>query len=266
MSLRPNLTITITPEQSARVSEELILVEQAEWRPYTGYVTRGNMVRYLANLLYGEAYQAQIDCGLTGGQVVAAIHAYPLRNDVRYQLLTTHGVLSEPVMEESEQEETLHFSLELTASLRYPASRVLSTEWLSSYAADGTPATKPAVTVDGREIVAAAPVYGSLRIRYQANRSIHLLTLDQRADATENFYSAVIVALPVGGRPVMLTFDPPPTAEEMAEGGYDCGMGSGGNPQLTEIEHPLDTPEASSHQRTILIDYCTQEVLMDSII
>lgn len=266
MSQQPNLTINFSPEQSARVSEELLLVEQAEWRPYTGYVTKGNMVRYLANLLYGEAYQAQIDCGLTGGQVVAAIHVYPLRGDVQYQLLTTHGVLSEPVLEESEQEETLHFNLELTAGLRYPASRVLSTEWLSSYAADGTPATKPAVTVDGREITAAALVYGSLLVRYVANRSTHLLTLDKREDATENFYSAFVVGLPVGGRPVFLEFEPPPTAEEMAQGGYDCGMGSGGDPQVTEIEHPLDPPEASSHQRTILIDYCTQEVLMDSII
>ena len=266
MSQRPSLTINISPAQSARVSEQLVLVEQAEWAPYTGYVTRGNMVRYLANMLYGEAYQAKIDCGLIGGQVVSALYVYPLRDDVQYQLLATHGVLSDPAFEESEQEETLHFNLETEASLRYPASRVQSTEWLSSYDAEGNPATKPVVTVSGREIVASAPVYGSLRIRYQANRYVHLLTLDKREDATENFCSAVIVALPVGGRPVMLTFDPPPTAEEIAQGGYDCGMGSGGDPQVTEIEHPLDAPEASSHQRTILIDYCTQEILMDSLI
>lgn len=266
MSQQPNLTINFISAVEERVSEALILVEQAEWQPYTGYVTKGNMVLRLANMLYGSEYQAEIDCGLTGGQVVAAIYVYPLRDGVQYQLHATHGVLSEPAFEAAEIEETIHFSLALTAGLKYPAARVLSTQWLSAYDADGIPASQPAVTVDGSEITVAALVYGSLRIKYVANRYAHVLTMDQRPDATENFYSAFIVGLPSGGRPVFLEFEPPPTAEEMARGEYDCGMGSGGRNDVSTPEHPLDAPDASGHQREIVIDYCTQKIITDSMI
>jgi len=260
-----NLTINITSPEAARISEELLLVEQADWKPFTGYVTKGNMVRRIANMLYGDAYQAEIDCGMVGSQVVAAIYVYPLRDNVRYRLVATHGVLSDGQFEASEQEETLHFSLETTASIRYPAARILSAEWLSSYDADGNATTKPSVTAIGREVTASGPVYGSLRIRYIANRFDHILTMDKREDAVENWYSAAIVALPSGGRPVFLTFDPPPTAEEMAKGDYGCGMGSNGG-TATTVKHPLDEPEASRHQRFVQVDYCTQTILVDSTI
>ena len=102
MNPQPNLTISFSSHAAERVPEQLLLVEQEAWKPYTGYVTKGNMVRYLANMLYGDAYQAKIDCGLAGDYAAAAIYVYPLRDDVQYQLLTTHGQLSEPEFEEAE--------------------------------------------------------------------------------------------------------------------------------------------------------------------
>jgi len=267
VSQQLNLTINFSAASvEKRDSGELLLIEQEDWKPYTGLVTKGNMARQLASLLYSDAYQAQVDCGvMANGDVVCAVYVYKLRPDVQYQLTVTHGELAGPEATGVDVDETLHFSLDTESALKYPAATVRSAVWASAYNSDGVKVTDPAVTITSRDVTVSAPVYGSLRVQYTAQRDEYILTIPKRADAEENFYSAYLIGLPIGGRPVFLQFDPPPTAEEMAKEGTECGRGSGGDSgDATRPSHPLDDVTASKHQRTIIVDYCTQEVIVDS--
>ena len=259
------LTLTYSARTGSQAaSRDLLLIEQEEWQPYTGYVTKAEMVRALARMLYGAETESQVNCGVAGGQVVAAIYVYRLEPGVIYQLLASAGTLSEPAAEEKEMTETVQVNLETEAELRYPVASLLETRWLSAWDEQGNRIDGPAVTLVGGKLTWSLPVFGSLKVRWLTNRDVWMLTIDRREEAVENLYSAVLLALPSGGRPELLTFAPPPTAEEIEE--EDCGWG-----RLTtgDIEgppdHPLDDPTASPHRRTVIIDFCSQTVQSDTM-
>ena len=58
---QPALSLDFVPRDGgAREPIDLVLLEQREWRPYAGIVTKANMVRYLARILYGVSIHAPV--------------------------------------------------------------------------------------------------------------------------------------------------------------------------------------------------------------
>lgn len=242
---------------------ELLLLEQADWPEHTGQVSRGALVAWLAAQFYGVQASGLVDCGFSGGVTGTDILVWPLRAGVTYRLLTTHGEIGPGEWEEIEEEATVQFSLTTEAELPHPSLAVLDTEWLGSWDAAGNPDTAPAVTLTpwSRTARIAAPTYGSLRIRYRAGRWVHRLSVARREEAIENWYSAWIVAYPSGGRPVMLEFEPPPTAE--AGGESQCGRTTVGSITADDDDTPAP-PQANRVIRTKTYDYCTGVLVNDN--
>jgi hypothetical protein len=256
VSQQPSLSISlVTP--AAPESGPLLLLEQEEWQPCTGYMSTANMVRAVAAQLYPDAWSVEVDCGLTNGMVVSRIFAYPIVSPLDYTVLSSHGEIGTGRLEQVLMDEIVQFRLDTSHSVNYPVTALDLLDWLCAYDAAGNPLAGPAVTLSGREVSAAEPIYGSLRVRYLTTRTTFTLRMDAREDAAEHFWSAIILGLPVGGEPVLLAFDPPPALEEMTAAGDECGDSTG----ETKDQNNMPIPEVSPGNRTEIYDYCSGELL-----
>jgi hypothetical protein len=256
-----SLTITLSPAQATAADEPMLILEQEPWRAASGYITLANMVREVAATLYGEDAlgATQVNCDRDGLNVYADIYAYPRDVFVQYQILTSHGHLAGGAIQTPLMDEILQFQLDTEQQVKYPVQEIASLTWLTAYDQDGNPLVAPDVLVVGRTVTSSAPVYGSLRIRYTTRRYMHTLTMAPRPDAEENWYSAVIMGLPADGEPVFLTFEPPPTAEELYSRDEECGGGGGS---------VLDDPERGGNpvsQGTLvqIYNYCTGKLVRE---
>ncbi len=253
------LSLDFVPRDGgAREPIDLVLLEQREWRPYAGIVTKANMVRYLARILYGDQWQEQIDCGLSGDAIIIGIHVFPLRPGVRFRLAATIGELSDGDYEEIEERESVHFNLEREANLRHPALRVIDTKWLTGpYLAGGIKTAPPALSVSGQRLTAPVPVFGSVLVTCIVPRWLFLLTLpwETAQPALAGGWSEFAVCYPPPGRPVALELSAPPGAQEMAELGLPCGYSFRG-----EVNWPEDDSwppkESGGKVKRISGDYC----------
>lgn len=259
------LSITLQiPSSSARAA---LILEQKGDAPLTGTVSAANMVRFLGRMLYGSDtendWQETADCGMDGTNMVSGVYAYPSPAELAYQIETTHGTLSERVIEEVEHTEVIALSMDDEAQTKYPVLEIVSVEAQGDlFDGYGGIIPLPAITWTGDRIRLSRPVYGSIRVVYRMLRHAYDLTVPRRdpMTTTENFYSSVVYAWWKGDG-TWLEIEPPPGAEEFAadEG---CGWGSGSinDPE----EDPPTRPQAAGADRSIVIDYCTNEVISDS--
>lgn len=269
MSSRHILINFINPDRD-RDPLDLLKIEQEEWAPYTGYVTKANVVKYLAELLYGSGDEVQVDCGMVGDTVVCGVFAYPLEPDLTYQLHTSWGELSERSVEEIEHEEIINVTLRRNddtdqvyseESLTYPALEILSTEWLGdTYGADGAYIAPPVITTDGATLQIGAACYGAVRVRYRVLRHTYILNIARREESIQNHFSAVVFGVYSGGIN-WLEIDPPPGAEEYAAD-LECGWGNHGVVEPEE-DDPLEDPPMRHANRRQVKDYCSQEITSD---
>ncbi len=261
----PRLTLTYSGQSAERVALDLLLIEQEDWRPYTGVVTLGDMVGYLAALLYGEDFQDRIDCGLTGGEVVCAVFVYPRRAGLAYQFHTSHGILSERRIEDIEVEEGVNFSLSNRAAPHYPPLAIFEAEWLAEvYDVAGNLISPPALIISGGEIRSAVPCYGSVQVRYTTERHSYILTAPRRDDGQtiDNYYSAVVYGVYAGGIN-WLEIDMPPGIETFeSDPEADCGWGSVSG-SISRPDHEEQPVQPRPKNRKTVVDYCSQEVASD---
>ena len=256
----PSATLAPTyqhPAASAADSPELILLEQKEWRGYTGVLTALNLVRYLAKLFYSDEWQEQIDCGFSGDDLVITLYVYPLRPGVAHRLAVTAGQLSEGEWEEIQETETVTFGLEQATTLKHPASSIVSAKWLTGpYASGGVKIAPPALSVSGRELRAPVPVFGSVQLTTMVSRTAYILAIpgDEAIELLKQGWSEYAVGMPHGGLPVGLALTPPPGAEEMAQSGQECGRGFSGSVAWPEDGGP---PQGQKHNKRIIYDYCS---------
>ena len=223
MSRQASLAITLAKQEESESISGLLTLEQEEWKAYTGLLTKANMVRHIAFKLFGGKWNPQIDCAISGERVTSTIYAYPATPTLPYRVLASYGELSEGRVQTPVLTETVHFRLETEQGLRYPAHSLVSANWLTAYDAEGNQIPAPGITIKARSVGTAFPVYGSLQIKYRTFRTAHTLSMEARDDALEHFWSAYILGLPLGGEPVLLKFDPPPTAEELTAMAAECG-------------------------------------------
>lgn len=258
MSQLHSLVVTLVNPDSAGEDLLLLQLEQEEWAPYTGFVTKSNMVRQIGKMLFADhGWNPVVGCALMNGLLYSLIYAYPLLPTTKFKVLSSYGYLSEGSGQDVVMEETIDFDFDVEQGLKYPAIAVSGYDWLTSYDHNGNPDTRPAVSVLGRNVTSSSPVYGTLRIRYSVYRVVYTLSMEAREDAIEHFWSAYLLGLPEGGRPVLLEFDPPPTMEDMTKEGLTCGD------ENLEVTRDEPDPEDMIGQgiKIEIYDYCSGELI-----
>lgn len=258
-----SLSITYNgPEASGGLG--LLQIEQQPWAPYTGKVTRAEMVRYLSALLYGGEYQSSIDCGLVAGAVVCVVNVYPRVADLVYQFQTSHGTLSGRSVEMVKETEAMSFALTTEVTPSHPVRAILAVEWISEcYNADGAVVDQAQLSTDGSTITIPTPVYGSVSVTYRTERHSYVLNAPRRDDAIDNFYSAAVFGVYDGGVD-WLTIEMPPGIETFeADAGAYCGWGSTASVTDDDPDYPVTD---GKHTRTTDVDYCSQETISEEIL
>lgn len=258
-----SLTISLAVPASDREPRDLLQIEQDDWLPYTGVVTRAEMVRFVAAILYGGVYESRLECGLAGGAVVCAIRVYPRIPALAYQFSTSWGTLSERAVIEPEIEEIINFRLTDREEPSHPARSISSATWLAeTYDSSGAVIPAPQLTIDGDSILAAVPVYGAVRVTYTTERHDYLLTAPRRDDAVDNHFSAVVYGVYDGGINWLEVEMPPGIEGFEADADADCGWGS--------VDGAITTPDdearpvlPSGADRLTVVDYCSQTVVSD---
>ena len=260
------LTLTYTTTSRERSPRDLLQIEQEEWARSTGVVTEADMVRRLVGILYQEDRpELRLDCGVTGDGVRCLLFVWPLVPGLVYRFATSHGTLSERLVEEIEATEDVSFQLTIEAEVQHPIRRLIAVEWLADcYDLDGAIVAPPVLSVDGQTVRSGRPVYGTARVTYAAERHTYALTCPRREGALADFYSAAVYGVYAGGIN-WLEIDMPPGIEAFEQNpDADCGWGSGSG----SIDWPEDEPypvEESNRTRITVVDYCSQEVASDRV-
>lgn len=258
------LSLALAASSSTATSLDLLYIEQRAWLPWTGQVTKPQLVRYLASLLYSEAYQDQIDCGLSGGSVVCVVDVYPKRAGLAYQFFTSHGQLSA----RSEalvviEAETVDFQMATAASPQYPPREILSVAWAGPcYLVDGTEIAQPLLTIEGSTLVSARACLGTALVSYRTERHSYVLTAPRRDTALDNHYSAVVWGVYSGGLNYLAIELPPTIAEFEADAEAVCGWG--GSATVTTQDPDSSEVQPSPKNRRTVYDYCSQLIASDT--
>lgn len=256
---RAALTIPFTSD--ARPSGESVLLEQEELGARSGRLSAASMARYVEHAVYGVSASAPaglIDCGVDGaGNLDTAVLVWPLRDGVRYRLVATVGSLGQGELGEVENEETVSFTLTETARLQRPGRRILSAQWLTGpWTIGGERIDPPPLAIDGLELRANRPVYGSARVVVLARRYRHPLTIawdEARPLLEAGDWSEYAVCLPTDAAPVALPLEAPRGAAEMARSGRPCG-GVSFHVESDEDGWPPSCPPEGKH---VDCDYCS---------
>ena len=256
------LTITYTRPGRDVAGLDLLMIEQERWLPYVGRVTKSEVVGQLAAWLYSEAWEGRMDCGLQGGMVVCAVHAYPRVAGLGYQFHASHGYLSERSVAMVEVSEIVNFRLTDREQPKYPPRTIASASWMGNcYTQEGDEIPPPTLSIDDGELVSALPVYGAVEVRYLTERHTYILSTPRREEALDNHYSAVVYGVYSGGLS-WLEIDMPPGIEAFeADPNAICGWGDSGSVTGPEDEDRPVTPRGAD--RITVQDYCSGEIISD---
>lgn len=234
-------------------------IEQEEWKPYTGGLTKYAMAKWFAGLIYEQDGDVKVDCGFDAdGSVTTVINVYP--NDIAkpYTPHLTHGSLGGAVVISETMEELIEFSMAKRGSLNYPCQSVVSVAWQGDcYDADLAVISKPAlgVSADRKEVIASHEVYGTALVKYNVVRHSYAIAIPLRPDAEMNKFSSVFFVTWDG--PVEFhRLSTPPGADEF-EGG--CGSGK----STIEPPDPDDPSLPDPHaDRTTKRDWCEPSIII----
>lgn len=258
------LTATYTGPSAEQAA--LLLLTQGEWSVYVGKVTKGEVVRFVSAAVTEEEYQATVDCGLAGDNLICPIIAYPLVPDLDYRLLTSWGELSARSVEMVEiRDEQVQFRLTTEATTEFPARAIRSVNWtMDCLDQTGEVVAPPTLTIEGQSIRSAAPVYGTATVHYITERHTYILNAPRRETAIDNNWSAVVVAPIIGYEPVRLVVEMPPGINNFeADPDAVCGRVGRGGGSVTFPEDPYYPPEPAGADLITEVDYCDQEVIQE---
>lgn len=253
----PYQTLSITRSNQREESSAYVLLEQEPWDQYVGMLTKGGVVAYLNNLLFGDEKQEE-DCGVAeDGTISSLIYAYPSPASLNYRIAISHGELGERIVDEVEYAEILQIQMEQNPTLRYPTSSIISATWVTdSFATDGEALARPAISIAGGRIFISKSVYGTILVIYRVIRHTYDGTILPRPDAAENKYQSFVYAVWDGGNNV-IEYQLPADAEDGGKCNNRYKRGQGGTEPPKDCEPPIATPEDIS----VDVDYCSGKVL-----
>lgn len=239
-------------------------LEQQGWGQNVGKVSSLTIVRELA-ASFGVYTPPSIDCGLGGGgEYVCDLYVYLFDRFLNYQLGITHGTITGFKVEEVEVEENIDFSLNSTATMNYTPVGGVTLEWVDEdvWGEGGSYASKPSLSANGDVITSGDPVYGSVLAKYKTFRHVRQIKIPPRMNAVDNIFASWAWARWDGGE-TKIELNPPPGASQNYQAGMLCdGTGStyGGSVTIDPGgDGGDDPPKAIPSDKTIDIEYCTQE-------
>lgn len=257
-------SLSISYAAPKRSPLDLLMIEQQEWGASVGAVTRAELARMLKATLYGGQYENRTDCGVVDGSLACILYVYPRVLGLAYRFFTSHGRLGGCYSVLATEEELLNFRLTTRERPKYPPRRIVSASWMDDcYDANGATIPRPALAIEGEEIVSAEPVYGAVKVVYQTERHRYLLTCPRREGAVDNLFSAVVYGVYQGGLSWREIEMPPGIEAFEADANAECGWG--GTASLLDPEDNQGPIEDSPHNRTTKVSYCTQKILRDEI-
>ena len=256
MSVYPVITNIVQPGLGEAATK--IKLEQSQWLPCTGKLTRLALATFLRSMIYGEGGTPVLNCGFDGLGLSLTIFAYPFTPDLAYSMHSSRGILGERVTDEVEKEQIVKIRPGEPVSIDYPILRVLDADWQgNAYNKKMQQITHPSLVIgaDEKSIETNFDVYAWVKLKYLTTRHSYQLRLEKREGAAENKFTAVVYAI-YHGRPVWLEIDPPPGADEF-EG--NCGGGT------TIDDHSPDGLPTPSGDRKVVVNYCARKIISDTV-
>lgn len=251
-----------------------LLIEQEPWGKDVGVTTEMTGILGIASAINGTRWP-EVFCGGMNGYFNATVYVYPCDFGMDYQFHVSHGSVTSGSTDIKYREEVVQCSMQLVHTLDYPLYQLGSMSWIGRcYDSQGNFVSRPQVSIYGNQVVISEEVYGSVRVRYTVVRHTYHVTISRRFAAIENKYESVAYAVWDGG--VKWIDIEAPAGFEAYDG--DCGNGSYHDDNLQDgyISDQLgrtdicghrytDIPVASSADRRITVQYCTQITTSDEI-
>ena len=234
-----------------------LILKQSDYPEGTGYATKLDIVTAISDALY-TATLGYIDCGIDNGSFTTTMFAYPSSEELQFFVGSTHGSIGDGVHQNITVKETISFKLSSEESVKYPVKEIVDVSWNGEiFDGNGKTTSAPSLSFSDRDIVADKVVYAQAIITYKTFRVAYSVTITPREDSVENVYQSVFYAVFDGGV-TMEEVEPPPGAEDDYANGTTCGWRSEVN-----IDGPsgLPVPYVDQKDRTIHVDYCSQEVI-----
>ena len=245
---------------------DYVMIEQEPWPDDVGRTSNSQGILAIGSMIFGGSIPLPNCGGLAGFDT--PVYTYPSRPSLAYTFKVSHGLYQFGVVEILHREEIIQCGLRESAETHYPVVSMGSMMWLGKcYNEEGNVVLHPAIRREGRTLFFNAPVYGSLRVRYQVYRKIYNVHIEEREDSIENNFECVAYCLWTGG----LNYK-----EIKAPNGYDdtkgnCGNGLYGDSLGSGVEICSPDwgkgtyPVATSADKLTKIDYCPQIVKSETI-
>ena len=242
--------------------QDLLQIEQQPWSVYTGKVTKQEVVRILAALMEERSYQAAVDCGLAGDQLVALLYLYPRTPGLAYELFCDWGQLSDPIVEQVEIEEQVQFDLSTSGSPSRPVRKIISASWQDDCCnAQGDIVKLPPPTIAGDQLESSQAVHATALVRYLSERHTVVLNAPRREDALDQQWASVMVATYPGGLKLHELVMPPGLAAFAADPDAVCGASWTGS-VIESVEDPYP-PAPRGADLVTEVAYCKQATLRE---
>lgn len=262
--MRETTTVTFSKAsllQRFPTSDGLIL-EQEDWDPGVGYITKLQLVNFLDARFYGGT-DYNVECDIEDGSFLTVINAYPYQPSLAYSIGVTHGQFQEYKVSSPEEQEIVTFSQTSTTLARYPVHSFLDYEWQGKvWDPYGNEITPPTLNIlsDNITFDCGTPVVGTVKVVYKTLKHSRLLRVTAREDEVENVYSSVVWANWHGGVE-LLVVAAPNGAEDDYSNDEDCSDRTFPTVEITPPDPSDSIPDAGPVFETTEIDYCTQTAI-----
>lgn len=249
------LDISLVSPLSLADNAASVLLEQDEWDPSVGKLSKLGVFAYLQGLLFGEETADLQDCGTDAlGWVRKDIYAYPSSPGLGYLIGISHGEIGERIVEDLEYAEVINLQNETEIGLKYPCQGIISKEWITdSFDSEGGELPRPKVSIssEGDDLQISGPAVGALLVVYRVIRHRYHIDVPPRENAGENSLQSFVWVVWSGGNNYMEVSLP--DDQDMSE----CNNwgGGGGHIGSPGPNRPESVPPEDENRD---IDYCTQ--------
>jgi len=271
VSLTPNtLQISLSLPYDTVDTGGSLLLEQESWDPYTGHLTKMQIIGWLGRILFRRKAPGN-NCPPDGPGFEKYIYAFPYPQSLNYKIGCSHGVLGARIIQNLEFSELVQCDLKLNPPMKYPAIAIKSYSFIGDcYNSKGEIVAPPSVTIRENILTLSAKVYATLRVSYLVERHTYRVAIREREEYHNKKYQSFIYAVWPGGAE-FIEIDAPLGADDQEP---ECNniFGGGGNfddlplPGGTNIEDGEleieDEPygPVSGSDDYIDVDYCSMEV------
>lgn len=240
-------------------SDSFVLLEQEEWGPNVGMLTKAGAIAYLDALLFGDPEEdLEENCGVATDDLIKTyVYAYPYPANLAFDIHITHGTLTSQTFQQEVYSEIINVQQDTELDLKYPAVSIISAEWVANaYDANFNKLSGVPLTISGNKVLVGQKVFGSVLVKYNVVRYRYRASVPLREDDTDEGYNSYIYTIWDGGNNV-IKFEP---SEDATLEGSNCGNRFG---ELTVGDDGDDRvpPYADGEDIIKYRDYCQDCIL-----